>query len=412
MYGGEDKWFGYSLFQQGVGAMSRISVKRSDLTIGKAIPWSIYDKNEMLLLRKGFIIQSQRQLDRLLSCGLMRKGNSSNSSSDDSQELDTSLHKKSTIFEVEESMLNQLDIAYQIGFKGNDSPLFITKIIALAKAIQAVSEEAPDALLGAMQLSLGNTYGLIHPLHAAVICEVIAKKMGGSDISRLSLLAAALTHDMGYYALQSILVKQSAPVTPLQRKRIVNHSARSEELLIALGVTDKIWLDVVRHHHERLDGSGYPDRLKGSQISMATRILTVADIYSAMIRPKKYSSGHDIQEALKILFAAKEKEIDPSVVQVLISELGLYPPGCLVQLYNSEIAVVRGQTIDRKVPDIMCVVSQQGQALTRPLPRKTDKGEYRIVGHVSAYEYKWLKDNLNTLWPKLKHSSLIIANAC
>ena len=77
MYGGEDKWFGYSLFQQGVGAMSRISVKRSDLTIGKAIPWSIYDKNEMLLLRKGFIIQSQRQLDRLLSCGLMRKGNSS-----------------------------------------------------------------------------------------------------------------------------------------------------------------------------------------------------------------------------------------------------------------------------------------------------------------------------------------------
>ncbi|MCG6202609.1 HD-GYP domain-containing protein [Psychromonas antarctica] len=384
--------------------MDGIPVKKNELVIGKAIPWSVYDHNEALLLRKGFIIHSKRQLDRLLDSGLMRKGNPSR---DNSQEFATSPHKKVSIFEVEDFLLQRLDRAYCIGFKGKKSPLFISEIIAIAKSIQVVSEEAPAATLGAMQLSLGTNYGLIHPLHAAVICEMIAKKKGVSDISRLSLLAAALTHDIGYYELQGELVNQISPVTPEQKKQIVNHSICSEQLLIALGVKDKTWLDVVRHHHERLDGSGYPDRLKGLQISMPARILMAADIYSAMIRPKKYRSGRDIQEALNILFSAREKEIDSSVVQVLISELGLYPPGCLVQLYNSEIAVVRGQTKERNVPDIMCVVSQQGGALARPLPRTIDTGEYRIVGHVSSSEYKWLKVSLNTLWPKLKPNSVI-----
>ena len=308
-----------------------------------------------------------------------------------------------TIFEMEELLLEHLESAYNIGLKGKPSPCFVNKILEVTKMLQELCHTAPDSILGAMQLSLNTKYGLIHPLHAGVICEIIAKKMGLSCEQRISLLAGALTHDIGYYILQEELSHQAIPVTPRQKVLIENHCVASEQLLVSLGVADKIWLDVVRHHHERLDGSGYPDQLKSEQISIHARILAVADIYSAMIRPKEYRNGSDVQEALKELFSSRGDKIDLKVAQTFITKLGIYPVGSLVKLVNGEVAVVRSQSTNMKEPYVMCVVSKMGHPVLKPFTRIVDYGDYRIVGSVFSTNYKWLKASLNHLWPKLTY---------
>lgn len=380
--------------------MDLVQIKAKELAVGQVMPWAVYTESGNLLLQKNFVIKTQRQLVRLLGHGLMRPGNKVCSGT---TALQTQPSKYRTIFEMEELLLGHLESAYHIGLKDKCSPRFVEQIMSLAKIVQELCHSGLESILGAMQLSLNTQYGLIHPLHAGVICEIIAKKMRLPRDQRLSLLAGALTHDMGYYTLQEELSQQTAPITPIQKERIQNHSAASEQLLISLGVTDKIWLDVVRHHHERLDGSGYPDQLQGEQVSIHARIIAVADIYSAMIRPTQYRHGSDALEVLKELFSSRGSKIDLNVAQTFITQLGIYPAGSLVRLANDEVAVVRSQTTNMKEPNIMCVLSKDGHPFTMPLARIVDDGDYRIVGSVLSTHYKWLKASLHHLWPKLMY---------
>src|SRR6185369_7611358 len=101
------------------------------------------------------------------------------------------------------------------------------------------------------------------------------------------------------------------------RARMHQHPNLSAELLVRAGVTDPAWLQAVRGHHERLNGSGYPAGLKGEQISSGARILAVADIYSAMEKPRPYrNKAHFPQNALKEIYLKKDAEIDGEMAHI------------------------------------------------------------------------------------------------
>ena len=159
-----------------------------------------------------------------------------------------------------------------------------------------------------------------------------------------------------------------------------------ESLLQLAGIIDKAWLEIVRHHHERLDGSGYPDGLIGDAISIPIRLVSLADIYSAMILPRKNRNGLHIRTALCEIFSQRGKLIDPQLVRIFIKEIGCYyPTGAFVRLVNKEIAVVVQQNKEQpERPVVHSIFNSQGIMYEKPLRRDTrhNRESYAIISIV------------------------------
>jgi len=100
----------------------------------------------------------------------------------------------------------------------------------------------------------------------------------------------------------------------------------------------------IRHHHERWDGSGYPDGLKGKDIPLIARILAVADTFDAMTSDRSYKQAVSAKAAFNFVMSANETHFDPEVCKVLLSGMGIYPPGSVVELSDGTIGTVAAST--------------------------------------------------------------------
>jgi hypothetical protein len=103
---------------------------------------------------------------------------------------------------------------------------------------------------------------------------------------------------------------------------------------------DKVVRDVIAHHHEYMDGSGFPNRLKGEAIRLPTRIITVANVYDNLCNHIDHLQSMTPHEALSLMYAHRKAQFDSAVMATLIKSLGVYPPGTLVRLSNDAIGLV------------------------------------------------------------------------
>ena len=141
-------------------------------------------------------------------------------------------------------------------------------------------------------------------------------KFGRKDIERLGL--AATLHDIGKAYIPLTILNKPGPLDPGEEEIMRRHPVIGYELLqTAPGINPEI-LDCVRHHHEYLDGSGYPDGLAGAQISDLVRLLTISDIYAALIESRSYRSARSPEVAYKIL-CGMEGKLESSLVKAFLN---------------------------------------------------------------------------------------------
>lgn len=255
----------------------------------------------------------------------------------------------------------------------------VEAIAALSTDLESLITEHVDTLLCVLLVDDLAPYAEIHPLMVAITCEVVARNRALDSLLRGSIRAAALTCNLGMFALQQDAARQSSPLDPAQRSLVNEHPLLGATLLQKAGVTDPVWLDVVRHHHEKVDGSGYPLGLKGSAISPPSRLVALADIYAAMVLPRQYRDGVHAQNALREIFLLRGTHIDAGLAADFIRLLGVYPPGIFVRLKSGELGVVikRGES-KRRGPVIGCFRSAHGGAYAQPLWRDTSPGASEI----------------------------------
>ena len=167
------------------------------------------------------------------------------------------------------------------------------------------------ALVTALEASDAYTAG--HSRAVAIYCRDIARRMGLAlgDCDRVFL--CGLVHDIGKVGLPPSLLGKDGPLTLEERRRMQEHSVIGERILREVAAYDDI-ATIVRHHHERIDGEGYPDGVRGEDIPLLSRVIAVADAYNAMTSHRPYREAMPSRVARLRLAQAVESQFDTSVV--------------------------------------------------------------------------------------------------
>jgi HD-GYP domain-containing protein (c-di-GMP phosphodiesterase class II) len=175
-----------------------------------------------------------------------------------------------------------------------------------------------SSLLGAVLAHDYETHR--HLLNVGMLCARVARTAGHSREESIVLGQAGLFHDVGKLHVKSKLLNALHDLSEAEWRIMRAHAARGEQLLAAHGATGLA--AIVRGHHERLDGSGYPDGLRGLAIPWETRLLSVVDAYDALRSGRPYAAAVMHDEALARLVAA-DHLYDPDAVAALVTTLGV-----------------------------------------------------------------------------------------
>jgi len=287
------------------------------------------------------------------------------------------LNVRSRFFASAERVLVDLDEAF-VAILFRREKRQAERILEIASAIQMALTQDSEAFLAALELFEGAHYALLHAVHSATLCELVARSMGESDADRRNLQAAALTRDLGFLGLQEIFDRQSGKLNDQQQQQLHWHPRVSKRLLEEVGVEDSRWLLAVEQHHERLDGSGYPEGALDEAIHPWARILGIADIYSAMTKERGYRDAVQGTSAIQEIFARRGDEVDASLTGRFIGILGIFPPGTFVHLVNGETAVVVRQGQSPRTPQIKSITGADGHFLPIAVTRDSADPAFAI----------------------------------
>ena len=171
-----------------------------------------------------------------------------------------------------------------------------------------------NALVRAMADADGDTYR--HSLEVAATARAVAERLGLTDVDLVEVELGALLHDLGKLRMPPQVLKKPGPLDADELQLMRRHPEWGSEMVAGVPGLEAVAL-IVRLHHERPDGSGYPHGLTGGRIPMASRIVSACDAYGAMTRRRDYSEPLDVDAALVELELNTGTQFDPLVVEVL-----------------------------------------------------------------------------------------------
>jgi HD-GYP domain-containing protein (c-di-GMP phosphodiesterase class II) len=383
--------------------LSHRQLVASDITLGKPLPFSVYDVDGRLLLRLGIVIAMPDQLDRLIARkAIIKFEDYSAGTTRPALPASAVSHQEiAPVYEQIGSLIFTLKHIFMTALKTPEQIDLGVRIRQMATKIQALCAVERDSALAAPQLDFSNPYIVVHQIMGAVLTEVIAARQSLNAAERLPLVCAALTRDIGQLAIQNQIDQCDGPLPDSLRQALQAHPARGVELLSRAGITESTWLDAILQHHERLDGSGYPHHLQHPAISLGGRLLAIADSYSAMIKPRPYrNQAHFPSNALRDIYRKKDSSLDGDLIQTLIKEIGLFPPGSVVRLKSGEIGVIKHATHKAAEAIVFTVYDRQGMPLLEPVRRDAGHPDFEILDLVPLIDCRSAAVTIKRLWTK------------
>lgn len=207
----------------------------------------------------------------------------------------------------------------QIRTTSIDHNLFQTKKLFLPDGSYLQLDSMNDALDTISQvLKEKDVYTYEHSIRVTDISVQIAHEFGFSSLEQKVIFEAALLHDVGKLAIPKSILMKPEKLTKDEWEVIYQHPVVSEAIVGQLPFLSNI-LPVIRHHHERYDGKGYPDGLVGRKIPFAARIIALADAFDAMTTKRPYRNAISFQKALNIIHKESGKQFDPFVVKAFLN---------------------------------------------------------------------------------------------
>jgi HD-GYP domain-containing protein (c-di-GMP phosphodiesterase class II) len=377
------------------------------LQVGTPVPFDVYNSAGRLLLRRGHVVESEQQLERLVRSGLYDPAASDTPSARSASRparvvaefgrLPSQLARdRVSIFERLTEAGHALEDARWLEPPAAGFEAAIRSTAAIIRECCALDS---DAALAQILLSELPGHSLRHSINVAVLSSLLLARLRHDPAGGESAIAAALTMNLGIFDLQDTLVRQQEPLTSEQRACLHLHPSQSAKSLRERGIEDPIWLQAVEQHHEARDGSGYPAGLKEPAISREAQIVSLADRYCVLVSARAYRPALSPRRAIKDLHEKAAKAIEPTLIGALIATVGLFPPGAYVRLANGETAVVVRRLLDPKHPVVYALHQDTTMPYETPKKRLTaSQREYEITADVKPEAVR-VKIDLETLWP-------------
>lgn len=367
----------------------------ADVTLGIPLPWHIYSDSGRLLLRKGYVIDDRRVVQRLMELGAYRSLGKRPPPEFVLATAPGEAGPGATAFQEVAQFKRRLKAIFARLEQANGAEV-AAPTLQLARDLQRLCDRNADAALAALHIDLNDHYPICHPLHAAMVTELLARQNGLDTDQRLPLVAGALTHDVGILAMQDELESCRGPLSPTQWEAVRSHPEHGAAMLREHGVSDPTWLFAVAHHHERIDGTGYPAALAGDALPLSARILAIADTFSSMVRPRPYRDAYLARDGLRCLFKERGGKLDGEQVGHLIKAVGVYPPGSLVRLRSGQIGVVTRRGKNAACPHIWAVMYPDG----RPLVNLKEVPCDQVVEMLPDHRYRSIWGRLEALFAR------------
>jgi len=249
------------------------------------------------------------------------------------------------------SMEDELDRAAQVLGRARNAVMALFGEARLGKAIDSeiclpIVDEVtsslarnPSAFVSLARLKDKDDYTYMHSVAVCGLMVALSRHMGLPDDQVREAGLAGLLHDVGKMKMPLEVLNKPGALTDAEFSVMRGHPERGFDLLKDGSNVPAVALDVCLHHHEKMDGTGYPHRLAGEQISQMARMGAVCDVYDAITSTRPYKHAWDPAGSLQRMSQWKG-QFDPVIFQAFVKSIGIYPTGTLVRLQSGRLAVV------------------------------------------------------------------------
>jgi putative nucleotidyltransferase with HDIG domain len=216
-----------------------------------------------------------------------------------------------------------------------------TREAGRAMVQQLVTEMMVDADL-AMRLMADQAGGeslYHHALNVTLLSLMLARALKAPKPVIELIGLGALFHDIGKFEIPDRITRATQPLNRAETALLETHTTQGVTLAQKLGLSAEV-VQIIAQHHEMADGSGYPKKLKGNDISLPTRIVAVVNAYDNLCNALNPQTTMTPHEALALLYGRRRSQFDEKVLSAFVRCMGVYPPGTMVRLSNERLGVV------------------------------------------------------------------------
>jgi putative nucleotidyltransferase with HDIG domain len=270
------------------------------------------------------------------------------------------------------------------------------------KMIEEISDSMtrnPGALISLARLKTADDYTYMHSTAVCALMIALGRQLKLDEELNRKLGVAGLLHDLGKAMMPLEILNKPGKLTDEEFRIMKSHPEEGIKLLRESHGVDEIAFDVVLRHHEKAEGSGYPEGLKSDEISLYAKMGAVCDVYDAITSNRPYKAGWDPAESLRKMAEWSAGHFDPAVFQAFVKSLGIYPVGSLVRLSSGRLGVVVGQSPKSLLmPRIKVFFSTRGNA--RVMPELIDLSAPGCREKIASHENPahWNFPDLDELW--------------
>ena len=195
-------------------------------------------------------------------------------------------------------------------------------------------------MVNMIDMKVFDDYTYYHSVNVAVLSIVLGVAMDMDREELCNLGFAALLHDIGKVFVNKDILNKQGKLTPSEFEEIKTHSLLGcNHIKKGYGVSNSSYMGIL-DHHEKYEGGGYPNNLKGDHISWYGRIISVADVYDALTSDRPYRKAMLPSDAMEYIMASTMVQFDPKVVEVFVKKIAPYPIGTCVKLSNGLVGIV------------------------------------------------------------------------
>lgn len=258
------------------------------------------------------------------------------------------------------------------------------------------------ALISLVRLKNRDDYTYMHSVAVCALMVALSKQLGLSDAETKQAGMAGLLHDIGKAGIPIDVLNKPGALTEDEFTLVKEHPQRGHAMLVQGQVVDQVVLDVCLHHHEKVNGMGYPHKLKADEISLFAKMGAVCDVYDAITSNRPYKDGWEPGVSLQRM-AQWADHFDDTVFKAFVKSVGIYPIGSMVKLKSGRLAVVIDQSPKSLLSPLVKIffsTKSKSRIAVEVIDLSKPNVQDSIVGHEDPV--LWGVHDINEIWSQFE----------